>query len=388
MDVDVALVEEGGVDANFLGARLQVGQRGRGRLLHHLAQLARELQLALARGQRGLDEDDLAAGRRPHQAGRDARTVDALRDLVEETALAERGAHLLLVVHALEALAGRDLGHVAADQGGDLALQVAHAGLARVLADDQTERFLRDRDLAGMQAVREHLLGDQEALGDLHLLLLGVAREVQDLHPVAQRGRDGFQRVRGRDEHHLREVEGHVEVVVAEVLVLLGIEDLEQRRGRVAAPVGADLVDLVEHEHRIVRLRAPDCLQDATRHRPDVGPAVAADLGFVVHAAERCARELATHGAGDRLAERGLADSRRSDKAEDGLAAAVGRPSHLLQAAHREVLDDALLDLVQVVVVRVEDLARLLDVYLAAGRHVPRQRDHQLEVGSDDRRLW
>jgi hypothetical protein len=130
-------------------------------------------------------------------------------------------------------------------------------------------------------------------------------------------------------------------------------------------------------------LRPPDRLQDAAGHRPDVGPAVAADLGLVVHATERGARELAAHGAGDRLAERRLADPRRPDEAQDGLAPAVGRPSLLLQPAHRQVLDDALLHLVQVVVVRVQDLARLLDVDLAASRHVPRQRDHQLEVGAD-----
>jgi len=44
--------------------------------------------------------------------------------------------------------------------------------------------------------------------------------------------------------------------------------------------------------------------------RPDVGAPVATDLGLVAHAAERHAHELAPGGAGDRLAERGLADAR------------------------------------------------------------------------------
>ena len=46
----------------------------------------------------------------------------------------------------------------------------------------------------------------------------------------------------------LRQVEGHAQVVVAEGVVLLGVQHLEQRRRRIAADVGAQLVDLVEQE--------------------------------------------------------------------------------------------------------------------------------------------
>jgi len=46
----------------------------------------------------------------------------------------------------------------------------------------------------------------------------------------------------------------------------------------------------------------------------DIGAAVAADFGLVVHAAEADAGEFAVHGVRDRLAERGLADARRPDE--------------------------------------------------------------------------
>ncbi|OLB99686.1 MAG: hypothetical protein AUI15_08465 [Actinobacteria bacterium 13_2_20CM_2_66_6] len=156
---------------------------------------------------------------------------------------------------------------------------------------------------------------------------------------------------------------------------------------RIASPVGADLVDLVEHEYRVVGLGAPDRLDDAAWHGADVGAAVAADLGLVVHSAERGARELAPHRAGDRVPQRRLAHAGRADEAEDGLASAFGGAAVLAQLPHREVLDDALLHLVEVVVVVVEDRASLRHVDLAACGRVPRQRDHQVEVGSDDRRL-
>src|SRR4029079_1513360 len=97
-------------------------------------------------------------------------------------------------------------------------------------------------------------------------------------------------------------------------------------------------------------------LDDATRQRADVGAPVAADLCLVAHAAERDAAELAADRARDRATERGLADARRPREAQDRTLLVV------LELAHRHVLDDALLDLVEVVVVLVEaapDLGKL-----------------------------
>ena len=67
--------------------------------------------------------------------------------------------------------------------------------------------------------------------------------------------RDRVERVRGADEEHLGEVERQVEVVVAEGVVLRRVEHLEHRARRVAAEVGAHLVDLVDHEDRVLRAR-------------------------------------------------------------------------------------------------------------------------------------
>ena len=105
--------------------------------------------------------------------------------------------------------------------------------------------------------------------------------------------------------------------MVAEGVVLLGVEHFQQGRARVAAPVRADLVDLVEHEDGIAGARTLDGLDDAARHGADVGAAVAANLGFVPHAAQAHAGEFATQGAGDALAQAGFADAGRADKAQD-----------------------------------------------------------------------
>jgi len=55
--------------------------------------------------------------------------------------------------------------------------------------------------------------------------LTGLLKEGQ----VEQRRRDGGEGVRGGDEEHPREVEGYLEVVVAEAAVLLRVEDLQER---------------------------------------------------------------------------------------------------------------------------------------------------------------
>src|SRR5262245_66308259 len=77
---------------------------------------------------------------------------------------------------------------------------------------------------------------------------------------------------------------------------------------------------------------------------------MAADLRLVAHAAKRHPHEFAPRRLGDRLAERGLADARRPDQAENRPAQLVG------PALHREIFDDALLDLLQPVMVGIENV--------------------------------
>src|SRR3989449_2372183 len=77
---------------------------------------------------------------------------------------------------------------------------------------------------------------------------------------------------------------------------------------------------------------------------------MAADLRLVAHTAEGDAHELAPERLGDALAQRRLSHARRAHEAED-------RALHLLHhRLHGEVLEDALLGLLQPVVV-VEYLA-------------------------------
>src|SRR5439155_10503874 len=112
-------------------------------------------------------------------------------------------------------------------------------------------------------------------------------------------------------------------------------------------------------------------------HGADVGAPVSADLGLVPNAPDRDADKLPSERARDRLAEGGLPDARRPDEAEDRARRV------LLQLRDGEVLDDALLDLLEVVVVLVENRAGMPEVQVVLGRRPPREREDPLEVGPD-----
>src|SRR4051794_24769481 len=387
VDVQVVVGEPRAVQAwrHLVGVRLDPGQRRLRRLLHDVAELAGEQQLAAARRRAGLDEQHVAADRRPRQARRHAGRGGPPACLGVHARAAEQLAHHVgrhRRLGRLERAVGRlrlgDLaGDLAADRP-DLALQRAHARLARVVGDDAAQRLVADRDPRLLEAVALDLARHEVALGDLQLLVLGVAGELDDLHAVAQRPGHPVEVVGRADEHDLAQVERHVEVVVAEARVLLGIEHLEHRAGRIATEVRAHLVDLVDHEQRVVGARVAQRADDRARHGADVGPPVAADLGLVAHAADADALEVAAQRAGDGAPQRGLADAGRPGEAEDRAARVA------LEPAHGQELEDAVLDLLDVVVVGVEHLARVREVEVVLGAHAPRQRGDPLQVAADD----
>ena len=169
--------------------------------------------------------------------------------------------------------------------------------------------------------------------------------------------------------------------MVDEGVVLLGVEHLEQRARRIAPEVHAHLVHFVEQEQGIPHADLAHVLQDLAGHRADVGAPVAADLRLVAHAAQRHAHELAVGRARDRLAERGLAHAGGADQAQDGGLQLV----HAL--LHGQVLDDALLHLLQAVVVLVQHLLGGAEIGVDLALLLPRQRHQRVDVVAHDGRF-
>ena len=283
-------------------------------------------------------------------------------------------------------LAGASLRGDLPQHPGDAPLQRAHARLAGVLGGQPAQRVVGHGHVGGVQPGPLQLPWQQVAAGDRHLLVLGVAVQRDRLHPVDQRLGDRLGDVGRRDEQHVGQVQLDLEVVVAERVVLRRVQHLEQRGGRVTAVVRAELVHLVQQDHRVHGARLADGPDDPAGQRTDVGAPVAADLGLVPDAAERHPGELAAHGPGHRLAQRGLADAGRAGQRQHRTAAAAADQGQALvraALADRQVLDDPVLDVVEPGVVRVEDRARGGDVIGVVGPGVPRDLQHRVQPGAD-----
>ena len=100
-------------------------------------------------------------------------------------------------------------GSLAAD-GGQLALQHTDAGFPGIGGHDLPHRPVRHLHLGMGQPVALEFLGQQVVLGDLQLLLVGIAGELDDLHPVQQRAGNGGRGVGRGNEQHVGQVEGHL----------------------------------------------------------------------------------------------------------------------------------------------------------------------------------
>ena len=154
-------------------------------------------------------------------------------------------------------------------------------------------------------------------LGNLQLLLLKVAAYLYHLHAVHKCGMDGGEGVCRGNEHHLRQIESGFQIVVVESAVLLRIQNLQHGGGWIALYRHAgNLVNFVQHKDRVGGSGLPKKLYDPSRHRTDVCLAVAADLRLVMQAAQRHPDVLAPHSGCDRLAQRCLSDTRRTNQTQ------------------------------------------------------------------------
>ena len=225
--------------------------------------------------------------------------------------------------------------------------------------------------------MRLHLLRHKVPFRDLEFFLVCIARNIDDFHPVPQRVGDRVFIVGGGDEQHAAQIEGHIDVVIPEREILLRVQRLQQRRGGVALIILAELIHFVQQNQRVLAFRFDHGGDDAAGHRADIGAAVAADLGFIVYAAQRHAHVVAPRGGGDALGHRGLAHAGRACEADD-LPLQVGGDHQSCQH-----FGDALLHVLQAVVVALQRLRRLRQVFILFGVYAPRDLQAFFNVAAD-----
>ena len=223
------------------------------------------------------------------------------------------------------------------------------------------------------------MLRHEESPGDFDFFVLRVPGQSEDLHAVLQGLRDRVHHVGCRDEHHLREVVFHIQVMILEAGILLRIQHFEQSGGRVSAEIHAHLVDFVEQEDRIDRARFFDHLDDLAGQRTDIGAAVTADFRFVANASQSEADEFASGRPCDRHAQRCFSNARRANETEN-------RPFGFLdELANREKFQNAFFDFLQTVMVFVQHAFGQFDVADLARLFLPGHREQPVEVVAGNR---
>ncbi len=181
--------------------------------LHHVAQLAGQDQVALARHHLRLDMENFAAYLGPRQTVRDSDLVRTLALVRDELGWSQqpgkvlrghgRAAGLGFAATRGRSSAFHQTARHFARKLRHLPLQLAQPGLARVFGYDLAQRRPPQRKLALGQAGFGDLLGHQELLGNGQLLFLAVAGQAQGFHPIPQGRRNGVSQIGGADEHDL-----------------------------------------------------------------------------------------------------------------------------------------------------------------------------------------
>jgi hypothetical protein len=108
-------------------------------------------------------------------------------------------------------VADHDFARGLAGEGGDLALELAHAGLAGVFADKFAQGGVGKFDVVASSGHVPRSGGDEVAPGNLEFFRFGVAGQLDDFQPVAQRGMHRVQPVGGGDEQHMRQIERQIQ---------------------------------------------------------------------------------------------------------------------------------------------------------------------------------
>ena len=169
--------------------------------------------------------------------------------------------------------------------------------------------------------------------------------------------------------------------MVNKLAVLLAVEYLEQRGGRIALVVAAKLVHFVKNQNRVVGTRILNRRNNASGNRAYVGAAVTADFRFIPYAAECDSLAVSSDSVRDGFGYRRLADARRTYKADD-LSLLLGA-----ELSDSKLFNDSVLDFFKAEMRFIQFLADAgYDDFILC-RMVPRQIENRVQITADHGRL-
>src|SRR5689334_6237538 len=226
----------------------------------------------------------------------------------------------------------------------------------RVVANNQPQSFFRPFDLLRFKPILGKLPRNQITFSDLQFFPFCVPGQINQLHPIQERSGYSSNVIGRRNEDDLRKIERNVQIAIDESFVLLWVEHLKQRAGRIATKVGTDLVNLVEHHDRIACAGSPQLLNNAARHRSDISAAMSANFGFVANSAQAHPNKLSLKRISHGLTQARFPDTGRSKQTENRALA------KRVELAHSEIFNQPALYFDQVIMVAIENLLGLVEI--------------------------
>jgi len=287
MDVDVFCLVE-------IGRKMIKGRSGTNvthgsidGFLHHIAEITSQLQFSCPVNHIDLDIQRLSAHARPGKTRYKTDLIGGRHFIGQKLS----GSQIFVEIAArhgqpLGRIVGNKANRAFAADAGQFAFQISDTGFSCIAGNDFAHGVVGHADSSLRNSMLFQLLGQQMLLGDLQFFLIRIGSEFDDLHPVEQRPRNCLRRVCRRNKHTFMQIERNLQIVIPEAAVLLGIQHLEKRGGRIPFIIAAEFVDLIEQQQRIFGLCLGNGSHNSAGHRTDVGFSVAADLRFVMHAAQ------------------------------------------------------------------------------------------------------
>ena len=174
----------------------------------------------------------------------------------------------------------------------------------------------------------------------------------------------------------MRHVDRQSDVVIGEVRTAFGIEQFEQQFDHAESGFADQAIHAVDHQHGVAHAGFAQRAQDLSGLSAGQSARLAAQFDDVGGAGHADAHERTAQRARDGSTQRRLAGAGRADQTQCR-ARQIG-----LEHAHREILDDAFLGLVESHVLAVEHAPHALEVGVLGRRAFPRQRPQPLQIGA------
>src|SRR5699024_4659074 len=120
----------------------------------------------------------------------------------------------------------------------------------------------------------------------MKLLILSVTADLDHFHAVEKRTGNRLKGICRSDEHDLREIQRHFQVVVPEPAVLLAVQHFQKRGESIPFIVCAYFIDLIQQHNRIFHTSRTKSVRDAARHCAYICLPVSSDLSLISYAAQ------------------------------------------------------------------------------------------------------